>query len=222
MSLVTLTFDNGPTVDITPFVLKHLHTRKLSAYFCLVGTQLEAGKEQVDIARETLASGHHLVNHSFTHGVALGDDPSLVHATREVTDMHSLLDNKLGDWGARWFRPFGRGGALGRHVLSTHAVDELQSLDYSLLLWNCVPRDWEDKNGWVDTALKEIDLQDHTVIVLHDLNTGAMDHLPQFLDALLERGETITTTLPDDCVPMRNGEQVWAETEFDELVSTTI
>ena len=95
MSLVTLTFDNGPTVDTTPFVLKHLQARKLSAYFCVVGTQLQAGNEQVEIARETLARGHQLVNHSFTHGVALGDDPSPDHATREVTDMHSLLDSKL-------------------------------------------------------------------------------------------------------------------------------
>lgn len=66
MSLVTLTFDNGPTVETTPAVLQQLADRHLTAYFCVVGTQLEAGREQVDIAKETLARGHYLVNHSLT------------------------------------------------------------------------------------------------------------------------------------------------------------
>lgn len=220
MSLVTLTFDNGPTVNTTPLVLEALRARNLTAYFCLVGLQLEAGQAQVDIAKETLDCGHHLVNHSFTHGVALGDDASLSHATHEVTDMHALLADKLGNWGERWFRPFGRGGEIGEHIFSQPAVHQLQSLDYSVLLWNSVPRDWEDQDGWVETALKDIDSQDHTVIVLHDLNTGAMEHLPLFLDTLLERGDTITTALPDSCTPMVNGKQLWHKTKFDELVST--
>jgi len=110
--------------------------------------------------------------------------------------------------------------ALGRHLLSKHAVQELEALDYSLLLWNSVPRDWEDAHGWVDTALNEIEAQAHTVVVLHDLNTGAMDHLGKFLDALLERDDIITMDLPSDCVPMRNGKRVWSESEFDELVTT--
>lgn len=220
MSLVTLTFDNGPTLATTPLVLDELQARKLSAHFCVVGTQLQTGREQVDIARETLARGHRIVNHSLTHGTALGDDPSLLHATREVTDMHALMAAKLGAWGEPWFRPFGRGGVLGRHVLSEPAVEQLRSLGYSVLLWNCVPRDWEDRRGWVDTALKQIDSQDHTVVVLHDLDTGAMDHLPRFLDALAARGDTVTTAVPDDCVPMRGGRRTWPAPAFDALCAT--
>lgn len=219
MSLVTLTFDNGPSVGTTPLVLEHLHARNLTAYFCLIGKQLAAGNEQVDIAKATLASGHRLVNHSLTHTTALGDDPSPSHATREVCEMDALLDDTLGDWGEKWFRPSGRGGELGKHVFSKPALDQLQALRYSLLLWNCVPRDWEDHTGWVDTALQAIDSQDHTVIVLHDLDTGAMDLLPHFLDTLLARGDIFTTTLPIDCVPMRDGALVWTDTEFAELIA---
>jgi peptidoglycan/xylan/chitin deacetylase (PgdA/CDA1 family) len=159
MSLVTLTFDNGPSVGTTPLVLEHLHARNLTAYFCLIGKQLAAGNES------------------------------------------------------------GRGGELGKHVFSKPALDQLQALRYSLLLWNCVPRDWEDHTGWVDTALQAIDSQDHTVIVLHDLDTGAMDLLPHFLDTLLARGDIFTTTLPIGCVPMRDGALVWTDTEFAELIA---
>jgi len=220
MSLVTLTFDNGPSVKTTPQVLDVLKERNLTAYFCLVGLQLEAGQAQLDIAKDTLARGHHLVNHSFTHGVALGDDISDVHASHEVTDMHDLLEEKLGDWGIRWFRPFGRGGELGKHIFSVPAVQQLQALEYSVLLWNSVPRDWEDIDGWLETALADIDNQDHTVVVLHDLNTGAMKHLPRFLDTLLERGDTITTELPAACTPIIGGERQWSKSDFAELVQS--
>lgn len=217
MSRVTLTFDNGPSVDVTPAVLDLLQSHNLSAYFCLVGAQLEQGKEQVDIAKETGRRGHVLVNHSLTHRVPLGDDPSPAHAAREVSDMHDLMENLLDREGERWFRPFGRGGVLGNHVLSVPAVQELRRLEYSVLLWNSVPRDWVEPDGWVENALSDIEANDHTVVVLHDLATGAMDHLPRFLETLLQRGDEITTELPNSCVPMRNGAVTWDSKSLDQL-----
>ena len=219
MSLVTLTFDNGPCPRTTPAVLQQLRERSISAYFCLVGTQLQKGQEQVDIAKETLSLGHTLVNHSLTHEVALGDDPSASHALREIADNHQLLCNELGDWGPRWFRPFGRGGEVGQHLFSKPAVSQLQTLGYSVLLWNCVPRDWEDIDGWVDTALQQIATQEHTVLVVHDLATGAMAHLAEFLDTSRARGDEYTLALPEDCVPMREGGGVWEASRFARVVA---
>jgi peptidoglycan/xylan/chitin deacetylase (PgdA/CDA1 family) len=218
MSSVTLTFDNGPTTDVTPFVLQELAKRELIAYFCLVGRQLQRGQEQVDVAREALSAGHILVNHSLTHGVALGDDVSPEHAEQEVVEMDRLMDQSLGDWGDRIFRPFGRGGLLGPHVFSQPALDELSRLNYSILLWNSVPRDWEDISGWVKTALADIERQEHTVVVLHDLNTGAMNELPRFLDALLTSNHTVTCDLPKDCVPMQNGDISWPGAQLEPLL----
>ena len=187
MGLVTLTFDNGPCPRTTPGVLRQVSERNLSAYFCLVGSQLRKGEEQIDIARESLTLGHTLVNHSSTHGIALGDEPLQSHAGREIADNHQRMGDKLGDWGAPWFRPFGRGGQLGHHLLSESAVAHLESLGYSVLIWNSVPRDWEDVGGWVYTALQQSSSHRHTVVVLHDLATGAMNHLGAFRDASLEK-----------------------------------
>lgn len=221
MGLVTLTFDNGPCPKTTPGVLRQLGERKIPAYFCLVGAQLQKGREQVDIAKETLRLGHRLVNHSLTHSVALGDDPSQAHASREVAATHQLLCEEVGARGAPWFRPFGRGGEIGQHLLSEPAVAQLAKLDYSVLLWNCVPRDWEDIDGWVSTALRQIAAQEHTVLVVHDLDTGAMARLGDFLDASLERGDVYTHELPEDCVPMRAGACVWEQPRFAGLVAST-
>ncbi|NKC00820.1 MAG: serine hydrolase [Pseudomonadales bacterium] len=218
MAEVTLTFDNGPTTDVTPVVLQELAARELNAYFCVVGRQLQRGQEHVDVVRETLAAGHVVVNHSLTHGVALGDDTSGEHAFQEIVEMDRVMGECLGDWGEKLFRPFGRGGSLGPHVFSQNALSELGALDYSVLLWNNVPRDWEEPVGWVKTALADIAGQSHSVVVLHDLNTGAMKELPRFLDTLLAEGHTFTCELPDECVPMRSGVAAWPEEQLADLV----
>jgi len=96
-------------------------------------------------------------------------------------------------------------GALERRCLNRTAVDHLIAEKYTCVLWNSVPRDWADPRGWVDRALADTRNQPHTVVVLHDLPTGAMERLPRFLDELDDSGLEVTTDLPDDCVPIVRG-----------------
>ena len=217
MKRVTLTFDNGPTEKTTPFVLAELAERDLLAYFCVVGTQLQS-ERQVEITRHAFTLGHKIVNHSLTHLVPLGDEPTMQHARAEIADMHALMREKLGFWGEHWFRPFGRGGAIGPHIFSTSALSLFEEFHYSVLLWNSVPRDWEDPKGWVEICLKEIDQHEHTVVVLHDLDTGAMEPLPYFLDELLKLEIEITQELPDECIPIRAGKPSFAQAQLAALV----
>src|ERR671927_129876 len=55
---------------------------------------------------------------------------------------------------------------------------------YSVVLWDRLPRDWEDPDGWVERALTA----SGSVLVLHDVPTGAMDRLETFLDRAQEAG----------------------------------
>ena len=205
MKKVTLSFDNGPTPEVTPFVLRMLDDRALRAYFCVVGTQLQSNDANPALCREALGLGHVLVNHSLTHETPLGERPTTAHARSEIRDMHDLMRDLIGDWGEPRFRPFGREGALGTHVFSQAALDELRDLNYSVVMWNSVPRDGVDSDGWVARALEDISAKQHTLLVLHDIDSGAMKHLPAFLDELLDHDITVTLELPDTCVPMRNG-----------------
>jgi hypothetical protein len=94
---------------------------------------------------------------------------------------------------------------IGPHLLSRRALDHLCHERYTVVLWNSVPRDWEDPTGWPDRALADIEANEHTVIVLHDLPTGGMKALPDFLDRLLDDAVDIVADLPDSCVPVRDG-----------------
>jgi hypothetical protein len=73
------------------------------------------------------------------------------------------------------------------------------------VLWNSVPRDWEDPTDWPERALADVARQDWTLLVLHDVPTGAMAALPRFLERALSAGVEITRELPPACVPIRRG-----------------
>jgi hypothetical protein len=71
-----------------------------------------------------------------------------------------------------------------------------------------VPRDWIDPDGWVETALRQIGERHESLVVLHDIPTGAMAGLPRFLDAALSAGAEFRQEFPRDCILIRDGAPV--------------
>lgn len=187
---------------MTPGVLDALARHGVQATFFV------CGREARDPARRTLldrmrAAGHRIGSHTMTHAVELGttDDPDVLR--REIDDAHALLGD-LAD-PARLFRPYGAGGVLGPRLLGPAAVARLCAGGYTCVLWNSVPRDWEDPTGWPDRALAEIARQEWTLLVLHDAPTGAMAALPGFLERVAAAGVELTATLPPSCVAIDGG-----------------
>jgi peptidoglycan/xylan/chitin deacetylase (PgdA/CDA1 family) len=205
MARLTLSFDNGPTTETTPHVLDVLGERNMRATFFVVGNRLsEPGA--VALAQRAQQEGHWVGNHSTTHETPLGLCAGPDHAEREIGETQTRLADAGLVHRDRLFRPFGRGGRLGRHLLSTDAVDHQMAHRYTMVLWDSVPRDWEDPDGWPERARRDLEARDHTVLVLHDLPTGAMSRLGEFLDAVTEAGTEVVQEFPDHCVPLRRGE----------------
>jgi len=198
---LTLTFDNGPVPGITEAVLDVLRDRGLTATFFVVGTDLQKPGRR-DLVARVRGEGHRVGNHTMTHSVLLGrtDDPAAPE--KEIAANQHLLGDLASE--ERFFRPWGDGGVLGPHLLSPRAVDLLERGGYSLVLWNSVPRDWEDATGWPARARADIDRHDWTVLVLHD-NSRAVEQLAGFLDAVDADGVEIRSDFPDECVPIRRG-----------------
>jgi peptidoglycan/xylan/chitin deacetylase (PgdA/CDA1 family) len=197
IDMIALTFDNGPDPDVTPRVLDALAQRGLKATFFVIGAKLERHRDLVERAH---AEGHWIGNHTYTHSAPFGaQDASTARA--EIERTQALLDGLAHP--DRLFRPMGGGGKLDRRLLSQAAVDALIAGGYSVVLWDRLPRDWEDPDEWVDRALE----LPGSVLVLHDVATGAMDHLERFLDRALadgiEFGQDMTA-----CMPIRRGEIV--------------
>jgi peptidoglycan-N-acetylglucosamine deacetylase len=198
---LTLTFDNGPFPDVTPAVLDALAAHRAPAAFFVCGKDVRDPARRALVARAR-AEGHRVGNHTLTHAVELGtrDDADL--ACREIDGAQEALGELATD---RLFRPYGGGGVLGPRLLSPAAVRVLCEGGYTCVLWTSVPRDWEDPAGWPERALADVAGQAWTVLVLHDVPTGAMDALPRFLDRVRDAGVTISAELPDAATPIVRG-----------------
>jgi peptidoglycan/xylan/chitin deacetylase (PgdA/CDA1 family) len=188
---------------VTDAVLDLLEEKEAKATFFVVGTQLRRPGGS-DLAGRARSEGHWIGHHTQTHTVLLGAaaDPDAA-VRREIAEMAPDLESLNTE--AKLFRPYAAGGVLDHRVLSRAAVRHLQRHHYTCVLWNSVPHDWDDPDGWVERALADASTRAHTVVVLHDLPTGAMDHLGRFIDSLRDTDIDIVQGFPDDCVPIRDG-----------------
>jgi peptidoglycan/xylan/chitin deacetylase (PgdA/CDA1 family) len=205
VTAVTLTFDNGPEPAVTPCVLETLARHQIRATFFVLGRKL-ATREGRALAERAHDEGHWIGNHTWSHVTPLGlvDDPAA--AEREIGRTQRELGALV--HAHRYFRPFGEGGRLGRHLLSPAAVDFLVRGRFTCVLWNAIPRDWEDADGWVERALGQIRAQSWSLVVLHDLPTGAMKHLDRFIESARGAGAQFRQDFPADCTPIVDGNVV--------------
>ena len=203
---VTLTFDNGPEPEATPAVLEVLRRRGLRASFFVLGHKL-ADPARRALAERAHAEGHWIGNHTFTHAVPLGEQPDDERtAEAEIGRTQELIGGLAHP--DRLFRPFGGGGRLGPHLLGEATLAYLLRHRFTCVLWNAVPGDWRDPDGWVERALARCRAPSPVTLVLHDLPTGAMRHLDRFLGALADEGCRFRQDFPAACVPIRRGERL--------------
>ena len=202
MQPICLSFDNGPEPEVTPVVLEVLGRRRIPAMFFVVGEKLRdpAARAMAERAR---AEGYPVGNHTLTHGAPLGHRGG-AEAVAEIAATDALLGGLREP--ERYFRPNGGGGALGRHLLNASAAAHLKAGGHTVVLWNAVPRDFADPEGWPETALAMAAAATKPVLmVLHDLPNGAMRHLDRVLGLLADRGVEFLREPPAACVPLRGG-----------------
>ncbi len=202
MQPICLSFDNGPTPGVTEMVLEVLGRRRIPAMFFTVGNRLLEPAARA-LAERARAEGHLVGNHTLTHGAPLGLRGA-AEAVREIAETDALLGPLREP--ERLFRPNGGGGALGPHLLNASAAAHLQAGGHTVVLWNAVPRDFADPEGWPETALAMAEAATEPVLmVLHDLPNGAMRHLDRVLGLLADRGVRFLAAAPETCVPLRAG-----------------
>jgi peptidoglycan/xylan/chitin deacetylase (PgdA/CDA1 family) len=198
---LTLSFDNGPTPDVTPLVLDVLARRDVKSTFFVIGEKLAKPGHRA-LAERAHAEGHWIGNHTWSHTLPFGlmdADAAKSEFDRTQQEIGSLVHSH------RYFRPYGQGGNLDNRLLSRPVLDHLAKKQATIVLWSALPRDWQDPDGWVERALGQVAAQPWSLMVLHDLPTGAMRHLDRFLRLIEERGGRIRQDFPPDCTPMIDG-----------------
>ena len=127
---VALTVDDGPHPEWTPRMLELLERHRIRATFFLVGARV---REHPELAREVLAAGHLIGNHSMWHPQPFAAlPPARVRA--EITETQREIVEATG-FTPRLFRA--PGGNWSPRVLRATAALDLTPVD-----WTVNPSDW--------------------------------------------------------------------------------
>lgn len=186
-----LTFDDGPSANITPQVLDILKAENVPATFFLVGARVKLYPELVKRAYE---EGHYLANHGYTHQYSkiyqssdtiFGEYVECENAVREAVG--------ISDYRMFLFRYPG-GSSGGRYSkIKNDSKEILNSYSVAHTNWNCMTGDAEGKDTVEEqlNTLKETMEGDDTIIVLmHDASDKqtTADALPEIIKYLREQG----------------------------------
>ena len=186
-------------------MLDALARRRVSATFFLVGDRLVDDGARA-LMHEAHAAGHRIGNHTLTHSVPLGEQSDPILVAHEIEETQA----RLGDCAHpdRLFRPYGKAGRIGPHLLSRAALSLLLAGRYCCVLWNSLPGDWRDPQGWVERCVDDVGTRDWSVVVLHDVAGSCLPRLPELLTRLDDIGVEYRQGFPDSVVLTRAGREV--------------
>lgn len=175
--VVALTFDDGPNPDTTPQVLKILKKYKAKATFFVVGKSI-AGNEQ--ILKDELVAGHEIGNHTWDHPQLNKLTPS--QASQEINQTSQALEGATGKAPILLRPPYGATNPTVRSLTDLYQV-----------LWDVDTYDW--KNRTTQSILNQVksQVQDGSVILMHDIHQTTVDALPAVLDYLSSQGYEFVT-----------------------------
>ena len=154
------------------------------------------------MARRALAAGHRIGNHTFSHRRPLG--LLTAEEAREEFDRTTRAIAAVGET-RRVFRPYGGGGRIGPHLLQASVVERMIAEKYTCVVWNVVPGDWRDPDGWLERAKGQVECRNWSLVVLHDIHARAMGHLEDFLRHLEAEKFEFREDFPPESTPIVDG-----------------
>ncbi|WP_299127426.1 polysaccharide deacetylase family protein [uncultured Winogradskyella sp.] len=157
---IYLTFDDGPTPEITDWVLNTLAEYDAKATFFCIGNNIE---KHPDIFLRIIADGHSIGNHTFSH--LKGWKQKTKTYIEDVEKTNQLINSKVENHpsvGQNLFRPpYGK--------FKVKQSKKLQKLGYKIILWDVLSYDW-DKTVSEDACLNNVitATKKGSIIVFHD------------------------------------------------------
>lgn len=176
---VYLTFDDGPTPEITEWTLNLLEEYEAKATFFCIGDNI---KKYPEIFQKVIKYGHSIGNHTFNHlnGWKTNTSDYIENVKLHETE-HYNLNTDL----CQLFRPpYGK--------IKPSQSKALRKLGYKIIMWDIISYDF-DKTISKEMCLKNVlkNIQPGSVIVFHD-SIKAFNNLefvlPRTLEFLKKKG----------------------------------
>lgn len=178
---IAITFDDGPHPQNTPRLLDMLRDRNIKATFFVIGRNVDLYPQ---VVRRTVAEGHEIGNHTYTHRLLSKLSDSEVRT--ELIRCRDAVARASGS-PIRVMRP-PYGGLHPRQREWVHA-----EFGYPTILWSVDPLDWRRPGPSVVTSRILKSTSAGGIVLAHDLHAQTVDAMPATLDELLRRGFQFVT-----------------------------
>lgn len=177
---IALTFDDGPSEEVTPRVLDILEQYNAKATFFMLGSQVDYHPK---IAKLVADAGHEIGNHTDQHQdlTKLGPDG----IRKEIESTSDKIKNITGVRPHLIRPPY---GAYNERVRSDAANHE-----NSIILWSVDSLDWQSRNA--DAIHREVQQQltPGAIVLMHDIHPTTADALPELMETLQQEGYQFVT-----------------------------
>lgn len=176
---VYLTFDDGPTLEITEWTLNQLKEYNAKATFFCIGDNV---RKFPKIFQKVINEGHSIGNHTFNH---LNGWETSTSDYIENVKLYEIEHNKLNTEHCQLFRP-----PYGKIKPSQSKI--LRKLGYKIMMWDIISYDFDakiSKEQCLENVLKNV--KTGSIIVFHDSKkafTNLEYALPRTLDFLKKKG----------------------------------
>jgi peptidoglycan/xylan/chitin deacetylase (PgdA/CDA1 family) len=188
---LVLTFDDGPWPGTTPKVLDALKHECVRATFFLLGKNVEASP---GLARRTLAEGHSIGHHTYSH-------PLLDHmppAKAEAEINHGIEEDEYAVYGQRRttpITPFFRFPGFASNRTLRDRMSERGIVVFGADVW---ASDWDPMSPEQELhlILGRIEQIGRGIVLFHDTKAQTAKMLPAFLRELKTRGYHIVHVEP--------------------------
>ncbi|HAQ40754.1 MAG TPA: hypothetical protein DCM73_07950 [Clostridiales bacterium] len=185
--LAFLTFDDGPSANVTPLVLDILDDYGIKATFFVLGCM---GEKNGAVLNDINSRGHSIGIHSYSHNFKelYKSEKSFLNELKLSED---VLRQNLGDeFSTRLFRfP---GGSFEDY--KTQFVKALNDKGYVSVDWNAVTGDAESKNPTHEMLLERlkntVENKNKIVVLMHDSAAKQVtaEALPDIIEYLISQG----------------------------------
>lgn len=178
---VYLTFDDGPTPEITEWVLQLLAEHNIPATFFCIGNNIEKHPE---LFRKAIAAGHAIGNHTYNHlkGWKTTND---IYIRNAKACEEAIIKHSESRINTRLFRPpYGK--------IKPYQSRLLRRQGYKIIMWDVISMDF-DQSVTPEQCIQNVlqNTRQGSIIVFHDSEKAFknLKHLlPEAIKGLKARG----------------------------------
>ncbi|MBO3129097.1 polysaccharide deacetylase family protein [Dermatophilus congolensis] len=177
------TFDDGPTAERTPQILRALAEHDATGTFFVLSTSV---RNDPGLLREVVAAGHEIGLHGLDHQHLSLLDPQQIRENLRVAkaDLEDVLGQQV-----RWYRP-----PYGDQTIA--AWREITSAGMTSVLWSSTSHDW---NPFVDNdtrvAKATSSLERGAIVLFHDGFASHADGADDGPEPALDRYDLLNRVL---------------------------